>query len=226
LAAGADPRDADTNGDMEALAAAVRNGDARSVETLVTAGAPIDARVFWGSRSQAGAAIFAWLAARTDAATISEGLVRTAGVASAEEVTALIDAGADLERTLVLGGVAGWTALHSAASQGNAEAVRVLLACGATDRPGPDGKTALMLARRSSAPDSRACSTLLVARSKPRTPPPRVVDPHAIGERVTHAKFGLGTIVAAEGAPGDGRKLTIDFGGTRRVLLAKFVTPA
>jgi len=226
LAAGADPRDADTNGDMEALAAAVRNGDARSAEALVTAGAPIDAGVFWGSRSQAGAAIFAWLAARTDVATISEGLVRTAGVASAEEVTALIDAGADLERTLVLGGVAGWTALHSAASQGNAEAVRVLLARGATDRPGPDGKTALTLARRSSAPDSRACSTLLVARSKPKTLPPRAVDPHAIGERVTHAKFGLGTIVAAEGAPGDGRKLTIDFGGTRRVLLAKFVTPA
>ncbi|WP_434417741.1 hypothetical protein [Nannocystis pusilla] len=42
---------------------------------------------------------------------------------------------------------------------------------------------------------------------------------------MTHAKFGLGTIAAVEAAAGDQRKLTIDFGGTRRVLLAKFVAP-
>ncbi|MDC0666509.1 ankyrin repeat domain-containing protein [Nannocystis radixulma] len=226
LAAGADPRDAEPNGHMSALVAAVRNGDARSVEALVAAGVPIEADAFWGTRSQAGAKIFAWLAARTDAATISDGLIRTAGVASAEEVAALIDAGADLERTIELGGVPGWTALHSAASQGNADAVRVLLARGASDRPGPDGKTALALARRSSAPDSRACSTMLVAGTRAKEPAPRVVDPHAVGERVSHAKFGVGTIVAVEGPAGEQRKLTIEFGGTRRVLLAKFVAPA
>ncbi|PCC68422.1 Ankyrin repeat [Nannocystis exedens] len=227
LAAGADPRDSEPNGHTSALTAAVRAGDRRAVEAIVTAGAPIDASAFWGTRSRAGAAIFAWLAARTDRATISEGLVCTAGTASAEEVAALLDAGADVEHTHNLGGVDGWTALHSAASQGNADAVRVLLARGATDRRGPEGKTALALARRSSAPDSRACSTLLAAEARQKSPPPpRVVDPLAVGERVTHAKFGLGTIVAAEGPAGEQRKLTIDFGGIRRVLLAKFVAPA
>ncbi|MDC0715971.1 ankyrin repeat domain-containing protein [Nannocystis bainbridge] len=152
--------------------------------------------------------------------------MRTAGVASAEEVTALIDAGADLECSRESGGIDGWTALHAAAAQGNEEAVRVLLARGATDRRGPEGRTALALARRSSAPGSRACSTMLAAAAPPKPPPPQVVEPHAVGERVTHAKFGLGTIVATEPSADGQRKLTIDFGGTRRVLLAKFVTPA
>ncbi|WAS96779.1 ankyrin repeat domain-containing protein [Nannocystis punicea] len=226
LAAGADPRDSEPNGHTSALSVAVRSGDLRAVQALVAAGAPIDAAAFWGTRSQAGAAIFAWLAARAERPSISEGLARTAGTASAEEVTALVDAGADLDAAHAFGGLDGWTALHVAASQGNADAVRVLLARGATDRRGPEGKTALALARRSSAPDSRACSTMLAAETRPKSPPPRVVDPHAVGERVTHAKFGLGTIVAVEGSPGDQRKLTIDFGGTRRVLLAKFVAPA
>ncbi|MCY1070393.1 ankyrin repeat domain-containing protein [Nannocystis sp. RBIL2] len=226
LAAGADPRDAEPNGHMSALTTAVRSGDRRAVEAIVAAGAPIDASTFWGTRSQVGVAIFAWLAARAEPMAITEGLVRTAGTASAEEIIALLDAGADIDRTHSLGGVDGWTALHVAASQGNADAVRVLLARGATDRRGPEGKTALALARRSSAPDSRACSTMLAAESRPKAPPPKPVDPHAVGERVTHAKFGLGTIVAVEAAAGDQRKLTIDFGGTRRVLLAKFVAPA
>ncbi|MCY1008304.1 hypothetical protein OV079_22635 [Nannocystis pusilla] len=43
--------------------------------------------------------------------------------------------------------------------------------------------------------------------------------------RQTHPRTGLAGVVAVEGAADD-QQLTIDFGGTRRVLLARFVTPA
>jgi ankyrin repeat protein len=53
-----------------------------------------------------------------------------------EVVRVLVDAGADLERR----GINGWTALHAAASQNDADLVRVLLEAGAsrTTRTGVD----------------------------------------------------------------------------------------
>ena len=42
----------------------------------------------------------------------------------------------------------------------------------------------------------------------------------AVGDRVTHDRFGLGTVVAV-GGPADDAKATIDFGaeGTKQLLL-------
>lgn len=68
----------------------------------------------------------------------------------AELVRVLVDAGADLERQ----GINGWTALHAAASNDDAELVRLLLALGAstTTRTGvDDDATPLQEAQRAGA---------------------------------------------------------------------------
>lgn len=56
---------------------------------------------------------------------------------------------------------------------------------------------------------------------------PRLAVPQAVVEatavRVQHAKFGVGRVVRSTGS-GEGRKLDIDFGGTVRTILARFVT--
>jgi DNA helicase-2/ATP-dependent DNA helicase PcrA len=44
----------------------------------------------------------------------------------------------------------------------------------------------------------------------------------AVGDRVTHDQFGLGTVVAVTGRPGD-EKATIDFGDDRpKQLLLRY----
>lgn len=60
----------------------------------------------------------------------------------------------------------------------------------------------------------------------PAPEPPTVVEaPAPAVERFTHAKFGTGTLVRREGS-GAQTKLTLDFDGVERKLLARFVTPA
>ncbi len=54
---------------------------------------------------------------------------------------------------------------------------------------------------------------------------PVALDPFRVGARVTHSKFGTGTITAHDGI-GDRLKLTIEFAGEKKMLLARFVSPA
>jgi hypothetical protein len=70
----------------------------------------------------------------------------------------------------------------------------------------------------------RVMALLREAGAGPPPPPtpPKPAGPSA-GDKVKHAKFGEGTIVAVDGA-GAEAKLTIDFGAAgRKVLLARFV---
>jgi uncharacterized protein len=52
---------------------------------------------------------------------------------------------------------------------------------------------------------------------------PVTLDPFRVGASVSHPKFGTGKIIARDGI-GDGLKLTIEFAGEKKILLAKFVS--
>jgi len=54
---------------------------------------------------------------------------------------------------------------------------------------------------------------------------PGRIDPFGVGGVVTHGRFGEGKVTSTEGAGAD-RKLTIEFEGEPKVLLAKFVVPS
>lgn len=224
LRAGADPAERDVElPSISVLGLAVRAGSLASAQALVEAGAPIDGASFFASGGDGQ--IFGWLAARAERAAIGDALVRSAGAASVAELTALLDAGADVTAVCSLGGRDGWTALHVAASQGAHANVGLLLARGAVDGPGPDGQRAIALARASKAEGAREASTLLAEREPRVEKAPAPVDPFAKGATVRHAKFGAGTVTATDGAPGDTRKLTIAFADATRTLMQRFVQP-
>lgn len=116
-----------------------------------------------------------------------------------------------------------------AARLGRHRAARLLLERGADPHArAADGKTAYETAeyayRQLDIDDARLVMNLLRDAGAgpppaPKPAPPPKTGPSA-GDRVTHAKFGAGTITAV-----DGEKLTITFDGAgSKTLLAKFVT--
>jgi hypothetical protein len=124
----------------------------------------------------------------------------------------------------------GASVLHVAARLPSIEAVRKLLDRGADPKAkDANGKTAYDAARDAWQRDQRTANAifeLLGARGGgPEAPPPPAAKAWAPGGRVTHVKFGDGTIEAVAGE-GDEAKLTIAFGVGKKTLLAKFVTKA
>lgn len=115
--------------------------------------------------------------------------------------------------------------LHHAVQAGDVPLVRALLARGADPRARDDhGKTAHDRAR-DIWQEMRSESLELLALLPQPTAPVAASADFAVGDAVTHAKFGPGVILAREGA-GDAAKLTIDFSDTQRQLLARFVRRA
>jgi ankyrin repeat protein len=140
-------------------------------------------------------------------------------------MTMLLDRGARVDVV----DESGETPLIKAALWGRHRAAKLLLAKGADPHArAADGKSAYETAeyayRQLDFKDARLVMNALAdagAGPPPPPPPPKPSGPQK-GDRVTHAKFGGGAIVAIEG-----EKLTIAFdtAGTK-TLLAKFVTLA
>jgi len=119
LARGMDPNTVDPNGDP-AVVVASRLGYEKTLDTLLRAGAKVNARNRFGDTALMVAAIGGRLP-----------IVRK-----------LVDRGAEINP-------AGWTPLIYAATSGRDEVVRYLLEAGARiDAEGPNGTTALMMAAR------------------------------------------------------------------------------
>lgn len=114
--------------------------------------------------------------------------------------------------------------LHRATQAGDVAVVRALLARGA-DPLARDahGKTPHERAR-SIWQDKRA-EALELLGLLPESAVKIALADYAVGDTITHAKFGPGQIVARSGS-GDAAKLTIDFADAQRQLLAKFIRRA
>lgn len=117
----------------------------------------------------------------------------------------------------------GATPLHHAAGAGAAEIVAQLLARGAD----PEAKDTLGATPRDRAralwQEQRAASLAVLALLQPRTQTPAArTGPIAIGEQVTHERFGDGVVEASEGE-GEAIKLRVRFADTTRTLLARFL---
>lgn len=122
----------------------------------------------------------------------------------------------------------GRSVLHVACRMGHVAAVRALLDRGADvalkDSTGETPYDAVRDAWVDKRKEAGEIYNLLRARGG--GPPPKAVaipeGTWTAGTKITHAKFGEGTVTAATGR-GEDAKLTIDFAGTSKTLLAKFV---
>lgn len=116
----------------------------------------------------------------------------------------------------------GATPLHHAAGAGEAAIVGRLLARGAD----PEAKDGLAATPRDRArglwQEQRAASLAVLALLQPQAGAEVVAGPIAVGETVTHERFGAGVVEGCEGE-GEARKLRIRFGDATRTLLARFV---
>lgn len=125
----------------------------------------------------------------------------------------------------------GRTVLHVVCRIGHVVGVRALLERGADvkvrDREGETPYDAVRDAWEHKRKEAGEIYDLLRARGggppQQMTAIPEGTWP--VGTKVTHAKFGEGTVTAATGR-GDDAKLTIDFGGASKTLVAKFVKRA
>jgi len=119
-------------------------------------------------------------------------------------------------------GTDGLYPLHRAAQAGAVAVVRALLARGAD----PFARDAHNKTPHERARDiwqeMRSESLELLALLPQSLVAVAVSTDYAVGDTVTHTKFGPGVVLAREGA-GDSAKLTIDFADTQRQLLARFV---
>lgn len=136
----------------------------------------------------------------------------------------LVDRAASLVEAVDPGALGGdrATPLHHAAGAGEAGLVARLLARGA-DPEAKDGAGATPRDRaRALWQERRAASLAVLALLPPVASSGVVAGPIAVGETVTHERFGAGLVEGCEGE-GEARKLRVRFADATRTLLARFV---
>ena len=195
--------DVDPQGQRAALQCAVRSGSPRTLQYLLDHGADLHAR------TDDGATLF-HLACASESAPESW-------------LDHLAQLGARIDEPDAAGSTPLWAAAHA----GRTARVVWLLAHGAN----PNARTtAGASVYESAASELKLLAALrdagaIVPASMKAPAVAQAADPFAVGATVRHPKFGVGEVVARDGV-GEQLKLTIAFGDGKKVLLARFVSPA